>query len=81
MTDTTAGIGHIPNLAVRAGHRGRGLGRRLIEHALDHFRRQGMTHARIETLENNDAGHHLYTSMGFEELTRQVHFIKALGLE
>ena len=78
-TDDGAGIGHMPNLAVRAGHRGQGLGRRLIEHALDHFRRQGMTHARIETLENNDVGDHLYTSMGFEEITRQVHFIKALG--
>ena len=77
-TDAEAGIGHIPNVAVRAGHRGHGIGRRLIDHALDHFRRAGMTHVRIETLENNEVGHHLYTSMGFEEITRQVHFIMAL---
>ena len=77
-TDAEAGIGHIPNVAVRAGHRGRGIGRQLIVHALDHFRGMGMTHARIETLENNEVGRHLYTSIGFEEITRQVHFIMAL---
>ncbi len=77
-TDANAGIGHIPNLAVRPGYRGQGIGRRLIEHALDHFRRQGMAYSRIETLETNEVGYRLYTSMGFEEITRQVHFIKAL---
>jgi len=80
-TDAEAGIGHIPNVAVRAGHRGHGIGRQLIDHALDHFRRMGMTHARIETLESNKVGHHLYTSIGFEEITRQVHFIMALDGE
>lgn len=77
-TDAEAGIGHIPNIAVRAGHRGHGIGRLLIDHALDYFRRAGMTHARIETLENNEVGIHLYTAMGFDEVTRQVHFIMAL---
>jgi ribosomal protein S18 acetylase RimI-like enzyme len=77
-TDADAGIGHIPNIAVRAGHRGHGIGRLLIDHALGHFRRVGMTHVRIETLENNEVGNHLYTAMGFEEVTRQIHFIMAL---
>src|SRR5260370_39971723 len=36
--DREAGIGQIPNLAVAAGARNQGLGRRLIEHALDYFR-------------------------------------------
>ena len=44
-----------------------GIGRRLIDHALDSFRAEGMTHAKIETLVTNDVGHGLYTSMGFEE--------------
>src|SRR5262245_45500449 len=48
--DRAAGIGHIPNLAIAAESRGQGLGRQLIEHALDHFRSSGLTHARIETL-------------------------------
>ena len=77
-TDGAAGIGHIPNIAVAAGYRGQGIGRRLIEHALGHFRGMGMTHARIETLADNEVGYHLYTSMGFQELARQVHFIMPL---
>ncbi len=37
-----------------------------------------MTHAKIETLEMNEVVYSLYTSMGFEELVRHVHFLKAL---
>lgn len=77
-TDEASGIGHIPNLAVRVAFQGMGIGRRLIDHALDAFRTADMTHAKIETLETNEVGYGLYTSMGFEELARQVHFLKRL---
>ena len=77
-TDTASGIGQIHNLAVKAGFRGMGIGRRLIDHALASFRADGMTHARIETLDTNEVGYGLYTSMGFVELARQVHFLKEL---
>ena len=77
-TDEASGIGHIPNIAVRVGFQGMGIGRRLIDHALDGFRSPGMTHAKIETLETNAVGYGLYTSMGFEELVSQVHFLKRL---
>ena len=40
--DREAGKGRIPNLAVAADIRGQGVGRRLIEHALDYLRREGM---------------------------------------
>jgi len=76
--DEASGIGHIPNLAVRVAFQGVGIGRRLIDRALDNFRAAGMTHAKIETLEANAVGYGLYTSMGFEELARQVHFLKKL---
>lgn len=76
--DREAGIGHIPNVAVEAAHRGRGLGRRLIEHALQHFRDNGLTHAKIETLDQNEVGQHLYTSLGFHEVARQIHFVAEL---
>ena len=76
--DTEAGIGFIPNFGIRAEYRGRGLGRRLIEHALDHFRQCGLTHARIETLDQNPIGNHLYPSVGFREVARQVHFAMEL---
>ena len=36
--DRDGGIGHIPNLAVAVSHRNQGLGRLLLERALDHFR-------------------------------------------
>lgn len=77
-TDVEAGMGFIPNLAVDGDQRGRGLGRQLIEHALDHFRRQGVRHARIETLAHNSIGQHLYPSCGFKEVARQVHYCLCL---
>lgn len=72
--DRGAGIGYIPNLVVIPRLRGQGWGRRLIEAALDHFRAQGLTHARIETLMQNAVGRHLYTSVGFREIAQQIHF-------
>ena len=76
--DQDSRIGWIHNLAVDAGLRGQGLGRRLIEHALDHFRASGMTVARIETLDQNSVGQHLYPSVGFQEIARQIHFAMPL---
>jgi ribosomal protein S18 acetylase RimI-like enzyme len=72
--DHEAGVGHIPNLALTPESRGKGFGRQLIEFAIDHFRKHGMTHARIETLVQNGVGNHLYTSVGFREVSRQIHF-------
>ena len=77
--DREAGIGHIPNVAIAASFRGQGLGRQLIEHALAHFRKCGLSHAKIETLEQNAIGTHLYTSLGFREVARQIHFVADLG--
>ena len=76
--DRAAGIGHIPNLAIDASFRNQGLGRQLIEHALSHFRASGLTHAKIETLAQNAIGNHLYPSLGFVEVARQVHFVAKL---
>ena len=73
--DRAAGIGHIPNIAIDAGFRGRGFGRQLIEYALRHFKDHGLTHAKIETLEQNSTGQHLYTSLGFREVARQIHLV------
>jgi ribosomal protein S18 acetylase RimI-like enzyme len=77
--DREAGIGHIPNIAIDAAFRGQGLGRKLIEHALAHFRAAGLSHAKIETLVQNDIGNHLYRSLGFREVARQIHFVAALA--
>ncbi len=70
--------GRIPNMAVTGEARGLGLGRRLINHALEYFRQQGMKIAQIETMASNEVGTHLYPSCGFEEMTRQVHYAMKL---
>ncbi len=77
-TDREVGMGYIPNIAVADGHRGKGIGRKLLEHVMEAMRRRGVSHVRIETLAGNEVGEHLYTSLGFEEITRQIHFIKEL---
>jgi ribosomal protein S18 acetylase RimI-like enzyme len=76
--DDEAGLGFIPNLAIDEQQRGQGLGRRLIEYALDHFRRKGVRHVRIETLAHNEIGQHLYPSCGFREVARQIHYCLCL---
>ena len=76
--DRASGKGRIPNLVVSADFRGRGLGRRLIEHALEYFRSAGLEWAAIETMEQNAVGNHLYRSCGFQEIARQIHFARRL---
>jgi ribosomal protein S18 acetylase RimI-like enzyme len=77
-SDRETGRGRIPNLAVAADARNLGLGRRLIEHALAHFRAAGLTYAVIETMSQNAVGNHLYPACGFVEVARQVHFARRL---
>lgn len=72
--DRAAGKGRIPNLAVVAEARGLGLGRQLINHALDYFRREGLAYATIETMAGNEVGEHLYPSCGFVEIGRLIQF-------
>jgi ribosomal protein S18 acetylase RimI-like enzyme len=78
LIDREAGKGRIPNLAVSAEFRRLGLGRALIEHALDYFRSEGLSYAVIETMENNSAGQHLYPAAGFIEVARQIHYARKL---
>jgi ribosomal protein S18 acetylase RimI-like enzyme len=77
--DSETRIGWIHNLVVETKIRGQGVGRRLIEHALSHFRAAGMTIAKIETLEQNTIGRHLYPSVGFVEVARQIHYAMPLS--
>ncbi|MFN0051434.1 MAG: GNAT family N-acetyltransferase [Planctomycetales bacterium] len=76
--DPETGLGQIANLVVIPELRGQGWGRRLVLHALDHFRRRGLSHAKIETLVQNDVGSALYRSVGFREVARQIHFVADL---
>lgn len=73
-----ASRGWIIDLAVSADVQGRGLGRRLIRRALAYFRTLRLHHAKIETLDTNLAGQHLYPQLGFVELARQIHYVLPL---
>lgn len=73
--DEESGIGRIPNLAVDGNCQGKGIGKALINAALDRFETEGMEYAKIETLATNDAGGSLYPKAGFRELVRQIHYV------
>lgn len=74
-TDQTSGMGRIPNLAVDASCQGKGIGKALINAAMDRFRDTGMEYAKIETLATNETGGGLYPKAGFEEVVRQIHYV------
>ena len=78
VLDREAGKGRIPNLAVAASARGQGIGRALIGHALDYFRKEKLVYAVIETLDSNPIGQTIYPATGFQEIARQVHYAQRL---
>ena len=58
----------INNVAVRPDHRGKGIGRALVEAVLDHGRASGARTALLEVRRSNAAAQRLYLSMGFAEV-------------
>ena len=71
-------VGQIPDMAVDETFRGKGIGRKLLEHCIQYFRDQNLTLARIETLDQNPIGRHLYPDLGFEEVARQIFYAMPL---
>jgi ribosomal protein S18 acetylase RimI-like enzyme len=59
------GVGAIQNLGVMPSHRGRGLGKALLVHALGGFRRRGLGKVVLEVTAQNDPAVRLYRSIGF----------------
>jgi ribosomal protein S18 acetylase RimI-like enzyme len=59
---------------VDSNAQGRGIGRNLIERAIEYCRGEGMAYVMIETMANNVVGQHLYPSCGFVEVGRQIHY-------
>jgi len=76
--DKSTGIGWIPNLAVAAGWRGKGIGAAIVEAGLRYLKDAGMKYAKIETLDQNEAGTKWYPRLGFKEVARQIHYLMEL---
>ena len=63
-----ADIYELKRLYVRAGYRGRGLGRRLTESALQGARDMGYTRIRLDTLPQMQVAQQLYEDLGFFDI-------------
>ncbi len=74
VSDTTPNygrdIGHVKDLAVHPGARGRGLGRTLLRRALGTLASEDSALVKLEVRTTNDAAIALYRSEGFEPLRR-----------
>jgi RimJ/RimL family protein N-acetyltransferase len=67
-------------LMVAAAHRGRGIGKRLLEAATDWSRRSGITKLELHVFPWNEAALGLYESFGFErEGYRKQHYAREDG--
>jgi ribosomal protein S18 acetylase RimI-like enzyme len=71
-------IGIIANLAVATTARNGGVGRTLIEAAIDVMKSESMELARIETLEQNEIGQSLYPKLGFRQIAKQIYYCQDL---
>ncbi len=67
---------HVANIAVHPAFRQRGIGRRLLIHALNDARAQGMTSALLEVRAGNQAALALYRHLGFEIVGRRKHYYR-----
>ena len=71
-------MGWIPNIAVSPKYQRRGFGKLLMEAAFEYLREQGMEYVKIETLEQNEIAKKFYPKVGFQEVARQIHYLKRL---
>jgi ribosomal protein S18 acetylase RimI-like enzyme len=65
-------------MAVLPAFQGQGIGKNLVQAALDFLRRQDMECVKIETLEQNQIGSRFYPGLGFQEVARQIHYLMRL---
>jgi ribosomal protein S18 acetylase RimI-like enzyme len=72
-----ASYAYVSDLALLPGHRGRGLGRQLLEEAEILARRAGVESLQIGVLSRNDGAARLYRSFGFVDF--RIHLTKRLA--
>jgi ribosomal protein S18 acetylase RimI-like enzyme len=69
--------GHISQISVHPAHQNRGVGRRLMTESIAELRRIGYDTASLAVTATNEAGFHLYRSLGF----RTIHTFPVYYLE
>jgi hypothetical protein len=70
----------IGNVAVHPDWQGRGIGRRLIEAALEDIAARGGRWVGLELQADNEAARRLYESLRFREVGRTLHMLRPAGL-
>ena len=66
----------VANIATAASHRRRGIGRRLLRHALDRCDADGVTATFLEVRESNAAARALYAAHAFSEVGRRPRYYR-----
>jgi ribosomal-protein-alanine N-acetyltransferase len=77
IVSIAAGECHILNICIHERQRGQGLGRRLMEHILEHARAAGALMAYLEVRPSNITATGLYWSLGFEQIALRKDYYPA----
>ena len=78
---TGTGQADIQTIAVVEGARGQGLGRTLMNALLSEARSRGADEVFLEVRADNPAAHHLYESLGFEQIDRRKKYYQPDGVD
>ncbi len=74
-----AGEMHVLNLCIAEAERGRGHGRRMLEHLLERGAAAGMTEAFLEVRPSNTSALALYRALGFEQVGMRRGYYQAVN--
>jgi GNAT superfamily N-acetyltransferase len=75
LAAVSGGIGCFHNVVVRADRRGQGLGRAVMQAAVNWTIEAGATHASIQVVADNTPAQHLYRSLGFRD-AYEYHYVR-----